>query len=121
MANPHQLFRRNATWRKQVMRSLSTDVIIHGRITTTETRAKEVRRHVEKMITKGKINTLSSRRAAAAFLRDVKTKDGVPALKYLFETVAPKYKDRQGGYTRIIKLPARQGDSTKMAIIELVK
>ncbi len=121
MANPHQLFRRNATWRKQIARSLATDVLVHGRITTTETRAKEVRRHVEKMITKGKINTLASRRSAAAFLRDVKTKDGVPALKHLFETLAPRYKDRQGGYTRIIKLPARQGDATKMAILELVK
>lgn len=121
MANPHQLFRRNATWRKQVARSLVTDVLIYGRITTTEVRAKEIKRHVEKMITKGKINTLSSRRAAAAYLRNVNTKDGIPALKYLFETIAPKYKDRQGGYTRIIKLPARQGDATKMAILELVK
>lgn len=120
MANPHQLFRRNATWRRGVVRSLATDVIIYGRITTTETKAKEVRRHVEKMITKGKKATLASRREAAAFLRPVSTKDGIKADKYLFDTVAPKYKDRNGGYTRIIKLPARQGDSTKMAILELV-
>ncbi|MGL4343047.1 MAG: 50S ribosomal protein L17 [Metamycoplasmataceae bacterium] len=120
MANPHQLFRRNATWRKQVIRSLVTDVIIYGKITTTEVRAKEVRRFVEKMITKAKKNTLSSRREAAKFLRNVETKDGVPALKYLFETVGPKYKDRNGGYTRIIKLSARQGDATKMAILSLV-
>ncbi|MGL5357717.1 MAG: 50S ribosomal protein L17 [Metamycoplasmataceae bacterium] len=120
MANPHQLFRRNATWRKQVMRSLATDVLLYGKITTTEVRAKEVRRFVEKMITKAKKNTLSSRREAAAFLRPVTTKDGTPVLKYLFDTVGPKYKDRNGGYTRIIKLPARQGDATKMAILSLV-
>ena len=120
MANPHQLFRRNTSWRQGVIRSLVTDVIIHGRITTTQTRAKEVRKHVEKMITKGKMNTLASRRAAASYLRPVTTKDGVKADKYLFDTIAPKYKDRKGGYTRIIKLPARQGDSTKMAIVELV-
>lgn len=120
MANPHQLFRRNTSWRKGVIRTLATDVILHGRITTTETRAKEVRRFVEKMITKGKKGTLASRREAQAFLRPVVTKDNVAIDKYLFDTIAPKYKDRKGGYTRIIKLPARQGDSTKMAILELV-
>lgn len=120
MANPHQLFRRNTSWKRGVIRSLTTDVILHGRITTTETRAKEVRRFVEKMITKGKKGTLSARREIVAFLRPVSTKDNVPVDKYLFDTIAPKYKDRKGGYTRIIKLPARQGDSTRMAILELV-
>lgn len=120
MANPHQLFRRNTSWRKGVIRSLVTDVIVHGRITTTQTRAKEVKKFVDKMITKGKIATLASRRSAAAFLRPVTTKEGVKADKHLFDVVAPKYKDRNGGYTRIIKLPMRQGDSTKMAIVELV-
>lgn len=120
MANPKQLFKRNTTWRKGVTRTLTTDVIVHGRITTTETRAKEIRRHVEKLITKAKKNTLASRRKAEAFLRDVETKDGVPAGKYLFETLGPKYKDRNGGYTRIIKAPTRRGDNTKMAVLELV-
>ncbi|UWD34316.1 50S ribosomal protein L17 [Mesomycoplasma molare] len=120
MANPTQLFRRNSTWRKHVLRSLSTDVIVHGRITTTEARAKELRKHVDKLITRAKTNTLASRRLAASFLRDVKTKDGKSALSYLFDVVGPKYKDRNGGYTRIIKLPARLGDNSKMAIIELV-
>lgn len=119
MANPHQLFRRNRTWRKGVVRSLVTDVIIHGRITTTETRAKEVRRFVDRMITKAKDGSLASRRAAAAFLRPV-YKNNLKADKYLFDVVGPKYKNRNGGYTRIIKLPARQGDATKMAILELV-
>lgn len=120
MANPHQLFRRNTSWRKGVIRSLVTEVIIHGRITTTETKAKEVKKFVDKMITKGKTNTLASRRSAIAFLRPMTTKDGIKADKYLFDNIAPKYKERNGGYTRIIKLPSRQGDSTKMAIVELV-
>ncbi|MBN3534970.1 50S ribosomal protein L17 [Mycoplasma procyoni] len=120
MANPTQLFRRNSTWRKHVLRSLATDVIVYGRITTTEARAKEVRRHVEKLITKAKNNTLNDRRLAAAFLRDVVSKDGKSSLSVLFDVVGPKYKDRNGGYTRIIKLPARQGDNSKMAILELV-
>lgn len=120
MANPTQLFRRNATWRKGVMRNLATDVILHGKVETTETRAKELKRHVEKLITKGKKGTLSSRRKAETVLRPVSTKDGVPVGKYLFETVAPKYKDRNGGYTRIVKTPARRGDNTPMAIVELV-
>ncbi|MGY6171891.1 50S ribosomal protein L17 [Candidatus Mycoplasma pogonae] len=120
MANPKQLFRRNTTWRKHVTRSLATDVLVHGRITTTEVRAKELRRHVEKMITLAKKDTLAARRRAVAFLRPVTTKDGTPILTHLFQNLGPKYKDRQGGYTRIIKLAPRQGDSAKMAIIELV-
>ncbi|UVD81803.1 50S ribosomal protein L17 [Mycoplasma iguanae] len=120
MANPTQLFRRNTTWKKHVIRSLATDVIVFGRITTTEVRAKEIRRHVDKLITKAKKDTLASRRAAVAFLRPITTKEGVPALKHLFETIGPKYKDRKGGYTRIIKLAPRQGDNSKMAILELV-
>ncbi|MCK5945762.1 MAG: 50S ribosomal protein L17 [Mycoplasmataceae bacterium] len=120
MANPTQLFSRNSTWRKGVNRTLATDVILHGRITTTETKAKEIRKHVERLITKAKKNTLASRRSAESFLRPVKRKDGTPVGKYLFETIGPKYKSRSGGYTRIIKAPTRRGDATKMAVIELV-
>ena len=120
MANPTQLYRRNSTWKKSVLRNLVTDVIIHGKIETTEARAKEVKRHVEKMITKGKKGTLASRRNAEKFLRPITTSKGVPVGKYLFDTLAPKYKDRNGGYTRLIKTPTRRGDDTKMAIIELV-
>ena len=120
MANPTQLFRRNATWRKGVMRTLVTDVIIHGKIETTQTRAKELKRHVDKIITKAKKGTLASRRKAESILRPVLTKDGISVGKYLFDTIAPKYKDRNGGYTRIIKSPSRRGDNTPMAIVELV-
>lgn len=120
MANPKQIFKRDATWRKSVLRNLVTDVIVYGKVETTEARAKEVRRHVDKMISKGKKGTLAARRSAESFLRPVATKDGVSAGKHLFDTIAPKYKDRKGGYTRIIKSPSRLGDNTKMAIIELV-
>ncbi len=120
MANPKQLFRRNATWRRGVWRTLATDVIVHGRIETTETKAKELRRHVDKLITRAKKGTLADRRRAESFLRPVTVKDGTPVGKYLFETIGPKYKNRNGGYTRIIKSPARRGDNTKMAFVELV-
>lgn len=120
MANPVQLFRRDSSWKRQVMRSLATDIIVHGRITTTEARAKMLRTYVDKLITQGKKNTLASRRKAASFLRNIQAENETTALQYLFSSVAPKYKDRNGGYTRIIKLPNRQGDNSKMAIIELV-
>lgn len=120
MANPTQVFKRNATWRKQVMRNLVTDLIVYGKVETTEARAKELRRHADKMITKGKKGTLAARRKAEEFLRPVTTKDGTPVGKYLFETVAKKYESRNGGYTRIIKSPSRRGDNTPMAIVELV-
>ncbi|MCR8613231.1 MAG: 50S ribosomal protein L17 [Mycoplasma sp.] len=103
------------------MRSLTTEVIVHGKIKTTITKAKELRRHVEKMITLAKKNTLASRRKAAAWLRDVPSKkDGKDALQYLFEVLGPKYKDRNGGYTRIVKLAPRRGDAATEAIIALV-
>lgn len=87
---------------------------------TTEARAKEVKRAVDKLITKGKKGTLAARRNAEKVLRPVKAKDGMSVGKYLFDVIAPKYKERNGGYTRLIKTPSRQGDNTKMAIIELV-
>lgn len=119
MGSPTEIFKRDSTWRRGVIRNLTTEIFIHGRIKTSESRAKELRRHVEKMITKGKKGTLSSRRDIAAFLRNVDV-DGMPISKYVVEKVAPKYKDRQGGYTRIIKAPNQTGDNTKMAFIELI-
>mgnify|MGYP002745901015 FL=1 len=84
------------------------------RIETTVTRAKELRKFAERMITFGKKNTLASRRNAFAFLRDEE------AVAKIFNELAPKYADRNGGYTRIIKTSVRKGDSAEMAIIELV-
>ncbi|QSF13895.1 50S ribosomal protein L17 [Mycoplasma sp. Mirounga ES2805-ORL] len=123
MANPIQIYKRDSKWRKGVMRNLVSELFLHGRITTTLTRAKELRRHAEKLITKGKNKTLSNIRLVASFLRplEVETKkDKKDLVKYLFDDIAPKYAKRNGGYTRIIKLPNRRGDNTTMAIIELV-
>ncbi|WP_406614299.1 50S ribosomal protein L17 [Mycoplasma corogypsi] len=123
MANPTQLFKRDTKWRNGVMRNLVSELLANGRITTTLTRAKEIRRHAERMVTKAKNPTLANRRSVAAYLRPIKVttdKNSQDVLSYLFAEIAPKYKDRQGGYTRIIKLPKRLGDNTRMAIIELV-
>ncbi|VEU77828.1 50S ribosomal protein L17 [Mycoplasmopsis columbinasalis] len=120
MANPTQIYSRNTKWRRGVMRTLTSELIKHGRITTTLTRAKELRRHVERMITKAKNPTLANRRLAAAYLRPTLVSEKENVLQHLFKTVAPRYKERKGGYTRIYKLASRRGDNTRMAIIELV-
>ena len=106
--------------RKAMLRDLATDLIINERITTTEARAKEVRRTVEKLITLGKRGDLHARRQAAAVLRPKLTEENQTALQKLFDKVAPRYKERNGGYTRIIKTAPRRGDASRMAVIELV-
>lgn len=120
MANPTQIYSRDTKWRNGVMRSLVSELLAHGHIKTTLTRAKEVRRHAERMIQKAKNPTLANRRAVASYVRDIQVNEKQNVLKYLFDTIAPKYTKRNGGYTRIIKLPKRLGDNTRMAIIELV-
>ncbi|AKF41300.1 50S ribosomal protein L17 [Mycoplasmopsis canis UFG4] len=121
MANPTQIYSRDTKWRTGVMRSLVSELYANGHITTTLIRAKEVRRHAEKMIQKAKNPTLANRRIVAAYLRKINVQGtDKDVLKHLFDSIAPKYKDRNGGYTRIIKLPKRQGDNSRMAIIELV-
>ena len=100
--------------RRAMLRGLVTNLLKHGRIETTLTRAKETRSLAEKMITLGKTNTLHSRRQALAFI----TEEDV--VKKLFDEIAPLYSDRQGGYTRILKTGVRRGDNAPMAIIELV-
>lgn len=103
-----------ADQRRALMRALATEVIRHGRITTTKTRAKAVRAEVEKMITLAKEGSLSSRRQALGYLYD---KQLVHAL---FEAVQERYGDRNGGYTRVLRTVRRRGDNAEMAIIELV-
>ena len=119
---------RKSAQRKALLRDLTTDVIINERIVTTEARAKEVRRTVDKMITLAKKGDLSSRRAAAAFLRneiaDAKIVDDKvvieSVLNRLFDTYAARYENRNGGYTRILKKGPRRGDAAPMVILELV-
>ena len=101
--------------RRSMLANLTKDVIMNGRIETTETRAKEVRKFVDKMITYGKDGSLVARRKALAFLQN----DTV-AVKKVFDELAPRYVKRNGGYTRIIKMGPRRGDAAEMAIIELV-
>lgn len=100
--------------RMATLKNMVTSLLENGKITTTVARAKEVRSLAEKMITLGKANTLHTRRQALAFItkEDVVTK--------VFAEIAPKYADRNGGYTRIVKIGPRRGDASEMAIIELV-
>ena len=100
--------------RMAMLRNLVTSLLESERIETTVTRAKETRSLAEKMITLGKENTLHSRRQALSFItkEDVVTK--------LFKEIAPKYAERQGGYTRIVRTGPRRGDAADMAILELV-
>lgn len=100
--------------RRAMLRNLVTSLLEHGRIETTVTRAKETRSMAEKMITLGKKNTLHARRMALAYI----TKEDVVAR--LFDEIAPKYDDRNGGYTRIVRIGPRRGDAAEMAILELV-
>ena len=105
---------RNTSHRQALLRNLTTSVILEDRVHTTLTKAKAVRPHVEKMITLGKKGDLHSRRLALAFLR---TDD---AMKRLFEEVAPRYGDRQGGYLRIVRTGFQKGDGAEKAFIELL-
>ena len=106
--------------RMALLRNLASDLIIHERLETTEAKAKELKSVVEKMITLGKRGDLHSRRQAAAFLYNQEANENENVIQKLFDDVAARYEDRQGGYTRVLKLGARQGDGAKMAIIELV-
>ena len=100
--------------RQAMLRGLVTYLLENGKIETTVTRAKEVQPMAERMISLGKENTLHSRRQALAYV----TKEDV--VKKLFDEIAPKYEDKNGGYTRIIKTGPRRGDAAEMCIIELV-
>lgn len=112
---------RTTDRRLALLRNLATQLIIHERIETSEAKAKELRSAAEKMITLGKRGDLNARRQAAAFLYNKnKTDEEESAIQKLFDDVAARYEDRQGGYTRILKLGPRQGDGAKMVIIELV-
>ena len=100
--------------RKALLRGLVTNFLKYGKIETTVTRAKETQSMAEKMITLGKKNTLASRRQALAYINEE------DVVKKLFDEIAPKYAERNGGYTRIMKMGPRRGDAAEMAVIELV-
>jgi len=121
---------RTSSQRKAMLRDLTTDLLINESIVTTEARAKEIRKTVEKMITLGKRGDLHARRQAAAFVRNEIASENFDeatekyssqtALQKLFDEIAPRYAERNGGYTRILKTEPRRGDAAPIAIIELV-
>jgi len=105
---------RNTSHRRALLRNLTTSVILEDRVHTTVTKAKAVRPLVEKMITLGKKGDLHSRRQALAYLMTDE------AVTRLFEKVAPRYSDRQGGYLRIVRTGFQKGDGAEKAFIELL-
>ncbi len=108
-------FGRNKNQRHALMKGLMLSLIAHERMETTEAKAKEVRPMIEKMITKANVGTLASRRMVISRLYNLNAE-----ASKLIDVIAPKYKGRTGGYTRITKLPRRQGDASKMAVIEFI-
>lgn len=106
---------RESRIRRSILAGITKDVILNGSVVTTEARAKEARKFVEKMITYAKNGSLVSRRKAYAFLHNDKL-----VVQKLFDELASRYKDRKGGYTRIIKLKERVGDDALTVRLELV-
>jgi large subunit ribosomal protein L17 len=106
---------RNSSHRSAMMRNMTISLLSHERIQTTDARAKELRKIAERMITLGKRGDLHARRQALQALNDKK------AVAKLFDMIAPRYKERPGGYTRIIKLSPRLGDNAPQSLIELVE
>lgn len=106
---------RKTSHREAMFRNMVTSLLNHEKITTTDAKAKEIRVVAERMITLGKRGDLHSMRLAASVIREKSV------VSKLFSTIAPRYKERSGGYTRIIKLGARLGDAAPISIIELVE
>jgi large subunit ribosomal protein L17 len=111
--NQNRKFSRVTKVRKALLNSLARSLVLHGKIETTEPKAKELRPFVEKLVTKGKTQTVAARRA-------VNEKIGANAGKILVDTISQKYDKKNGGFTRIIKSTRRMSDGSKMAIIEFV-
>jgi len=107
-------FGRKRDQRAALMRSLAQALVLREKITTTHAKARELRSYIEKFVTKSKNDTVNTRRMIAKDFRDAK------AAKKLVSDIGPRYKERSGGYTRIIKRVPRKNDSAKMAIIEFV-
>jgi len=105
---------RNPGHRKALFRNLVTSLFKHGKIETTEAKAKEINKIADKMVTLAKRGDLHSRRLVLAYLLDE------TVVKDLFDNIAPRYAERSGGYTRITKIGPRRGDAAPMVIIELV-
>jgi len=112
--NQNRKLGRKTDERRALLRSLANSLIRDERITTTEAKAKELRPFIEKLVTRSKTDTLAARRIVLSRL------DNQIQTAKLFKEVSPKYEKREGGYTRIVKLPIRKSDASKMALIEFV-
>ena len=111
---------RTAEHREALLKNMATDLILKGKLETTEKKALELRSVVDGLVTKAKKGDLASRRNVAAYLRNVTGKDGKTAVQVLFDEVAPRNKERNGGYTRVVKTGVRKGDAAPLATIELL-
>lgn len=113
-SNANRKFGRKTDQRNALLRSLARELFLHGKIITTEAKAKEVRPFAEELITIARVGDLSSKRLVMSRLANN------AIVKKLTDIIAPQYKERKGGYTRILKLERRPSDGSKMAVIELV-
>ncbi len=113
--NANRKFGRERNVRKALLRSLTRELIIRDRITTTEAKAKELRPIIEGLVTKARKDTLHAKRMVTSTVGNERT-----TANKLLKDIAPRMKERAGGYTRIIKLPRRKSDGSKMAVIEFV-
>jgi large subunit ribosomal protein L17 len=113
--NANRKFGRSKNQRNALIKGLEASLVQHGRIMTTEAKAKELRPHIEKLVTKAKNPTLANRRL---LLSGFYNNEAI--VTTLIDSIAPRFADRAGGYTRIIKLAARKGDAAAMAVIEFV-
>ena len=118
----HRKLGRDKAHRKALLRNLASTLIVHERIETTEEKAKELSSYVEKLVTLAKRGDLHARRQAQKKIFSVVADEvtGQTALQKLFDDIGPRYQDRQGGYTRVIKTEQRRGDGAKLAYIEFV-
>jgi large subunit ribosomal protein L17 len=113
-AKTHRKFNRRSDHRRSMLANLAASLIKHEQIVTTLPKAKDLRPIVEKLVTLGKRGDLHARRQAIAQMRDL------PMVKKLFEVIGPRYKERHGGYTRVLKAGFRYGDNAAVAVIEFV-
>lgn len=112
-----------ASKRKSILRNLVSELIKYGRVTVTEATASDLVSIADKMVTLGKKGDLHARRQAASFIKDIYVDEAktITAVQKLFNEIAPKYKDRNGGYTRSLKLDPRLGDNAPMSLVEFVQ
>lgn len=106
---------------KSMLRNVVSELIVHGSVTVTAATGSDLKALADKLVTLGKRGDLHARRLAAETVRNIVDSNGVPALKKLFDEIAPSYKERNGGYTRVLKVQNRRGDNAPMVVVSFVK